>query len=145
MGLLTDFFVADPAELSDNVLNDGPPDGRLVLRASAVDPVKLATLEALIRGMDLSDTEAVVDLCPVPVRDGGEDGPWILELKPEFISLLAGLTPDKQMSIADAWARTEEWAFDGADANFQGFFRALCEFAGAATQKGGTTYLWMSL
>jgi hypothetical protein len=143
MGVLTDFVVADRADAQRVCDSVCPNQAFAGLDAKGIDAVKLGTLHAILTGgkFDLSflgDT-----LC-----SGGEDGPWVFEVSPDFVQRLARLNARQLRSAGTKWAATEEFSpkYDNwqADAVHQ-MLRELAALCKRANQEGKAVLMWMCL
>ena len=86
MGVLTDLFVADPAQ-AEEIGRTYPKAGSPAVELKGFDQIKGATLWSILGGEDIRSTDRVVDLsgqfeC---LYEGGDDGPWIYRF-PEWQS-----------------------------------------------------------
>ena len=146
MGILTDAFIASASELDALRPGAGGPAALFpTVQAKRMDPVKLASLEAL--------------LAP-PARDWDEDGmlmreweeQWIYRLKSSLAHGLVALPADEIARVAREWAATEEWRLDGVDpandasvADLAALIAGLRQLAWQARQDAKDLYLWISL
>lgn len=152
MGLLTDAFIATEAELPALRPGVGGPSGMFpTVEGKRIDPLKLATLEAIITtpASDRSDMSAVAMTSSEDVIQEWDDE-WVCRLPDSLVAALAGLQPDDLERCAAAWAETEEWRLDGATTraaveSLTGVIGKLRQLAQQAQREGKLMYLWMSL
>ena len=142
MGILSDFFVATPEDLKRLDLSRGPAGVFPTVQAKRVDPVKLATLQAVVEGgSDIGELITAIDAAML----GDEEGPWLVTVPPSVTSALAGADSAGLSRLAASWAATEEWVADGGTAaNLSPFVAQLGELARAASP-GRSLYLWICL
>ena len=55
-----------------------------------------------------------------PVDVDHLDGPWLVVIRDEVTSAIAGVLDHEIPMVASAWAATEEWQTDGGDHEFLG-------------------------
>lgn len=131
MGVLSDYFVADPAELAQLDTDAGLPDSwpRIDAQGFGVVPI-----EALAKRLNVRALDAGPPLVHAP------DFEWmIMALTPECAQALAGLSPDAICGHAAALAPMEELEWPTADVE-----RVLTELVALAQKMGsGRMYLWM--
>lgn len=147
MGILTDAFIASESELAGLRPGAGGPAGRFpTVQAKGIEPVKLATLEAIIlsASVEMWDDDGLLE------RDWEEE--WVYRLPASLAQALAELPPAEVPRVARAWAATEEWRLDGVSpadgaalAELATLVDALRTLAGQARQDGKALYLWISL
>lgn len=109
MSLITDFFVATPedlAKISPDKLS-GIYDEFRVIQANQVDPVKLASLQAIIENKFFEEIEL-----SNPILEFGEQ--WIIPVSDVIIKKLTNCTSQELEVYADKWSKTEEWQLDEA-------------------------------
>jgi hypothetical protein len=137
MSMLSDFFIAGDAEVAAMDVAAGPAALPSV-HAKRVDPVKVASLTAILTGTEPS--------LPDPVRDAGEGGPSVYRFADEATAALGALGPDDATLCAYAWARTEEWQADGAEpAEVESLLQQVRELAARAKVEGKRLYVWTAL
>lgn len=145
MGILTDAFVASASDLDALRPGVGGPAAFFpTLQAKGMDPVKLASLEAL--------------LAP-PAREWDEDGllareweeQWVYRLPASLAHALVALPADEIPRMAREWAATEEWRLDGVDLTndvsvegLAALISGLRQLASQALQDRKDLYLWIS-
>lgn len=142
MGVLTDFVVADLAD-AQKVCDSSAPyrdfDG---LDAKGIDPVKLDTLLAVLRG------EAFHPVTHNLLSSRGEEGPWVFEVPPDLVQRLAALTAQQLEVTARQWAATEEfsprydnWPLEAV----QEILNELAALSKRAVAQSKSILMWMSL
>jgi hypothetical protein len=109
--MLTDFFIATPAEVQSLDIAQSPATSVRCLRAQRADPVKIVQLQCCIDGAPFAERMSLLDT--MLVRQAGEEGPWIFQLPEILESRLATASADEVNHFGKLWAATEEWARDG--------------------------------
>ena len=125
-------------------LERGPGSAVPVLHSNGLDPVKVATLAAILAGQDPDETDP--DDLPLPdeVHAGGEDGPWVYRLSDDVLRRLADGTD--HAAAARRWQETEEWQAEGwPEEVYFRWFGSLVQLARTARGAGRSLFLWMSL
>lgn len=109
MSVLTDAFIAFEADLSSLHPGDGGPSALFpTLSGKEIDPLKLATLEAIVNGQA---PYTYVDSIGDPLYDWGEQ--WVYPFPQPLVAALAQLQPGDAFRIAAEWAETDEWRLVG--------------------------------
>lgn len=146
MSILTDFFVAEEADVAAVAAN-GPLGHLPTVETNGVDPVKLATLSGIVTGRDYSLDGAFDQLLEEvqEVTTEGDEGPWVYVIPDELVAGLRSASPERLTEIAAKWAETDEWKLDGVPADdLRPLLDDLTDLArGAEPPKH--LYLWMSL
>jgi hypothetical protein len=139
MGVLTEFFVATTEQAAD-AASSGPYGHEVpAMLAKSIDPVKVATLLRIIRGL------ADVDLNVAdPVDVDRPEGPWLDVIHDEVTTAIAHLADDRISAVGTAWATTEEW-HGAAASELIPMVRELRDLARQAHPPSHRLYLWMSL
>ena len=147
MGLLSDVFVATDAELAILRPGSGGPEGKFpTWRGKGIEPLKLATLEAIITQREADSGQPTID--GELVYDWGEQ--WIYRFPDLLTVALAQLEPDALDQVAEEWAATEEWHLSGVDRitgrdSLRLWIDAVCKLAHLAQHENRSLYLWISL
>lgn len=132
MGVLSDYFVADPAELAQLDTGAGLPEEwpRIDAKGFSVVPI-----EALAKRLGVRALDAGPPVVHAP------DFEWlVMALTPECVQALDGLSPDAIRGHAAALAPMEELEWPTADVE-----HLLTELVALAQKTGsGRMYLWMS-
>ena len=89
--MLSDFFIATPAEVQEVDIARGPSTSTQCLRAKRTDPVKLVQLQCCIEGVPFEERLPLID--QMFVRNAGDDGPWICRLPDVLQRRLASASP----------------------------------------------------
>ncbi|MFG2053473.1 hypothetical protein ACGFI9_05500 [Micromonospora sp. NPDC048930] len=145
MGILTDYFAASP-EQALAATDTGPGDELAPLRCKFLEPtVLVGRLWAAIRHGDLD--LAVEDLSTDEARvDGNDDeGPYLLRLKPAFVSELAALQDERMDDVAAAWRTAEEWMGEPDAKLVAEIVGELRRVARRAVADGVHAYCWICL
>ncbi len=146
MGVLTDFVVA-PRSAAQEVGQAACPceefDG---LDAKGIDPVKLATLGAILTGTAFDPGFMSGESCLYGC--GSEEGPWVFEVPPSLVARLAALQGDELVRAGEVWAATEEFSprydYWPAEAVHQ-VLNALVHLSRRAVGSNASLLMWMSL
>lgn len=142
MSTITDFFLAREAEIPE-ILGLGPAGRLPTVPASAVDPVKLARLLAIVDGQQMSDDLHLALDAMTPVASGGAEGPWVCRLPAALVDALA--EAEEFGKWAAAWATTEEWSFDrGTPDALERLLRDLARLA-RSTDAQRALFMWMAV
>ena len=108
---LTDFVIADRDDAQRVCDSVSPCEEFKGMDAKGIDPVKLGTLYAI-----LADTEDVPDFADDEfLCDGGEEGPWVMEVPTELVLRLVKLDATQIGAAATKWAKTEEFSSEYAN------------------------------
>ena len=142
--MLTDFFVATPAEVKALDITQTPATSVRCLRAQRTDPVKIVQLQCCIDGASFAERMPLLDT--MLMRQAGEEGPWIFKLPEVLESRLATASADELDRFGKLWAATEEWTRDGGTPQIiVPFLAAIAQFAVEARAQKRSVYIWMSL
>jgi hypothetical protein len=109
MGVLTDYFLASPAELERLKEDIVPAEEFDSVDAKGIDQVKLAQLYEIVCGLPYLDAMSRFRL----VHEVSEDGPWTTTVDPELVSALADLSDSELLETASRWSKIEEFTLDG--------------------------------
>ena len=141
---LTEFVLADRVDAQRVCDSVSPSDEFKSMDAKGVDPVKLGMLYAI-----LADTEDVPDFVDdEPLCDGGEEGPWVMELPKDLVQRLARLDATQIGAAATKWANTEEFSSEYDDWTPELVHEVLSDLAKLCAQAVGankSVLMWMSL
>ncbi len=106
MGVLTDFYLADPATAKD--YNDDQTCLEIDrAQYKGITPLELSTLAAIIRNKQW-DVSMMREFPNILVVDGGER--LIYEISGTAVQLFAGLSEMQISEAAAAWSKTDELA-----------------------------------
>jgi hypothetical protein len=143
MSILTEFFVATPAQALE-LAGSGPEGmGLPALLATSIDPVRLSALHEVLTGAADGSEDDVLGPEVGPV---GADGPWLLPFLPGAVAALAAIPDEDLDEIARGWGATEDMEDLGVDpVDLREITTSLRDLARAAGRDGHGLYLWMSL
>ena len=102
MGLLTDFFIADPADIQTLDISQSPVGRFPGLEAKRTDPVKIVQLQCCIDGRTFEEHMPLLD--EMSVRDDGQEGPWLFRVPQILCDALVSASPADLDRHGRAWA-----------------------------------------
>jgi len=144
MGLLTDFFIAAPADVQTLDISQSPVGRFPGLQARRTDPVKIVQLQCCIDGGTFEDHMPLLD--EMSVRDGGREGPWLFRVPQILCNVLASAGSADIDRHGKAWAVTEEWIADGGTATeIVPYLAEIALLASRARAEQKMLFMWMSL
>ena len=142
--MLSDFFTATADELANVDIATGPSTQAPCLRAKHVDPVKIVQLQCCIEGVEFEERISLLD--EIFVRDGGDDGPWIIRLPEHLETALALFNPPDIDRYGRAWAETEEWQRDGGTPDLIiPLLGEIVRLVAAGRAEDQSTFVWICL
>jgi len=144
MGVLTDFVVVDRRDAQRVCDSACPSKDFTGLDAKGIDPVKLATLYAVLTDTEFNPSFISGD----PLATGGDEGPWVMEVPPDLVQHLAKLDTNGVAAAAAEWAKTEEFSpkYDNWPAEaVHEVLAELAELCGQAVAAKTSVLMWMSL
>lgn len=106
-GIFAGLFVASPADVEAWDMTGLTPPGWPAIEFKRLDSVRLGRLEAILTEVRYEDIDRA-QLHKL-VRNGGDDGPWIMGVRQELIAALAELSPAAATAAAARWADTDEF------------------------------------
>ncbi|MHA7132831.1 hypothetical protein [Oerskovia turbata] len=143
MSILTEFFVATPAQALA-LAGTGPEGSGLpTLLATSIDPVRLSALHEVLTGAADGGEDDVLgpELGPTD-----PDGPWLLPFRPDAVTALAAIPDQGLPEAARAWGASEDMEDLGVDpVDLLDITASLRDLARAAGRDGHGLYLWISL
>jgi hypothetical protein len=144
MGLLTDFFIADPADIETLDISRSPIGEFAAIEGKRTDPVKIVRLQCCIDGSTFE--ERMPQLNEMLVREAAEDGPWIYRVPPALCEALASARAADLDRYGRAWAATEEWTLDGGTpAEIVPYLGQIAQLASRAKAEQMSLFIWTSL
>jgi hypothetical protein len=139
MGVLTDYVVARADEAAQVASCDLERSTWPREDLKGFDVIPLTALWSVLSGTDYDALE--LPRCLAEVSD---EGPWVYQIAPPLVALIAGMSDADLPRIADAWRQIEE--LDGLDAaNAQDVLEVLRGLARRAQADGVDLLMWMSL
>jgi len=142
--VLTDYFIASPADLQTLRIQTSPADRFPTVRAKSADTVKLAALQRVL-ATAVSDPVLATLKCRV-VGEPTSEGPWLFAVPAGVTDVLARLSESEVAQIAAQWAETREWRLDrGSPELVANILTELHFLAQNARSNGREVFLWMSL
>ncbi len=106
---LTDFVIADRRDAQRVCDAACPSEEFNGMDAKGIDPVKLGTLLAKLTNTEYDPSAAT----GAPLCDGGDEGPWVIEVPNDLVQRLAKLDANQIAAAAAKWAKTEEFSPQG--------------------------------
>ncbi len=144
MGVLTDFVVCDGAD-ARRVCDSACPSQEFAgLDAKGIDTVKLGALHAVFTGGEC-DPSFMANEC---LCSGGDDGPWVFQVPPDLVAMLANLTDSQLASVGDKWAASDEFSPRYDNWPEEAVHQMLSDLAGLCKQavgEGKAVLMWMCL
>jgi hypothetical protein len=141
---LTDLVIADCMDARQVCDSACPIEVFNGMDAKGIDPVKLGTLYAVLTNTEYDPSVATgKQLC-----DGGDEGPWVIEVPNDLVQLLAKLDAKEIVNAAAKWAKTEEFSLKYDNWPPEAVHEVLSDMAklcarAAAAKK--SVLMWMSL
>jgi hypothetical protein len=142
VGVLTDLVVARREDAQRVCKSSEPGHGFHGIEAKRIDPVTIATLHAIVLGVEFDHSLVNGEL----LASGGEDGPWVSEVSPQLVELLAKLDSQALQLVGDQWSQTEEFEFAGwSSADVHAVLRQMAQLAQRAVAEKKSILLWVCL
>jgi hypothetical protein len=145
--MLTDFVVAPVEEVRAVLVAPASARTWPRLQAKSVDPVKLCSLWAIVEGRAV-EPEAVATCTQgfAELGAGGPSGPWVAQVPQALVARLAQTSAAQLVSVAKAWAQTEEAKLDGwREQDASETVLRLVELSKVAVSNKRALLLWFSL
>jgi hypothetical protein len=141
MGILSDFFIANPASASSYDSGQGVPETDRT-QWKGITPLQAAQMLAVLRRVPY-DITLIRDF-PL-VHEDGEDGPWTQECPDDFVELLAIQVESDVPKVAAAWASATSTELGWSAMDFKPIVADLIRLARQAKSSGKSLYLWNCL
>lgn len=141
---LTDLVIADTKDARRVCDSDCPSEEFDGMDAKGIDPVKIATLYAVLTDTEFDPTASMGK----PLYDGGDEGPWVIEVPNDLVQRLAQLDAKGIATAAAKWAKTEEFSPKYDNWPPEAVHEILVEIAklcAKATVAKKSVLMWMSL
>jgi hypothetical protein len=149
-GIFAGLFVASPAEVEAWDMTGLTPPGWPAIEFKRLDSVRLGKLEAILTDVRYEDIDR--SQLHKLIRNGGEDGPWIMGVRQELIDALAELSADAAAAAGARWADTDEFKLRPTDpprqqdiVDLTGRLAAMTGLARVSKQEGKPMLLLLSL
>ena len=143
MGVIADFFIADPAEAIRYANRiEEPHEGEEIalllnpVQFNGITDLEIGTLWAILERSEWDIEKHMPE--DIYVEEDGES--WLHRFPDELTSLLANSNADGLESASEQWAKTEEIDCDAAD--LQPLLKDLQSLARQAISTGQSIYLW---
>lgn len=142
MGVLSDLVIA-PANEAEHVAQAAVPSEVFNgIDIKGVDSVKFATLHSILTGRSFDDLLPIYE----PVVTVSDEGPWVFQIPPDLVALLAALDDAGKTGIAQQWATTEEFVLDCWSADdVASVLNDISSLARKAVESDQALFLWMSM
>jgi len=140
MGILADFFVADPLHASSyehSRSSDLSMERFQVEEFSGVTSLELEILWAIVEGEEWSPKRHALEAVGQPAET------WLFRFPTPFLTRLAGLEATELQPLASKWAKIEELSCNPED--LQPVLRSLVSLAKSARETGRALFVWGSL
>jgi hypothetical protein len=145
VGILTDFFVAAPEHVTEDRFDQGPTGTFPTVQAKRLDPLCLAELLEVIRGVSASDPVPLLDEFPLVFTCPGEES-WVVACPLELRDALAAADEQALVRYARQWAEYEELVIDRHNASeLAAVLHDVADIARLAQARNQLLYLWMCL
>jgi hypothetical protein len=145
MSMLTMFFMAPPGELRNHKLSEGVPGAFPSVQCNYVDELKVASLENILTGRDLSESmNALTSQC---VYSDGESGISVLQLGDGLVKALSLQTAQNALEPAKRWLNNNQWGRFGRRAGdlqeLAEMIATIGKLAAAATASTQNLFFWV--
>ena len=142
--MLSEVFVAGSDDEAKKYLRSGAAaaDVDAIIETTGLTPVELDLLQSVLTGESLK--HILRETGGGVLAYGGDEGPWLEDIRPELTDLLAELPESDVASVAARWREHEELA-EADPADVEALLRDLVALAGTARGRGGELYLWNAL
>jgi hypothetical protein len=117
----------------------GAPD---VLETEELTALELDLLQGVLTGQSVK--EVLQQRGGGVIAYGGDQGPWVEDIRPVLTTALAGLPADQVAAVAKAWGDHEELA-EADPADVRALLEELVSLAGTARDRGVELYLWNAM
>jgi hypothetical protein len=125
--------------LSGGAAAAGVPD---VLETDELTSLELDVLQAVLEGHE------VKEVLRAPgggvIAYGGDQGPWVEDIRPALTTALAALPADEVDRVAAAWSAHEDLA-EADPADVRALLVELVSLAVTARENGAELYLWNAM
>jgi hypothetical protein len=115
--------------------------------SKGIDAPRIALLDSLLTGVRFAE-EDWDGPATTPVRDNGDDGPWIFGLRSEFRDAIARIDDEVAADLAARWAADTDWMGETdpeSVAALREFIGELRGLAKEAIESGRDLYVWVCL
>jgi hypothetical protein len=144
LGMQSEVFVAGADDEAKRYLSDGAAAAGV---DAVVETTDLTSMELDLLQSVLSD-EPLKHVLRQPgggvIAYGGDQGPWVEDVRPVLTTALASLPVDRFGPVAKAWGAHEELA-EADPADVQALLEELVALAVTARQRECELYLWNAL
>jgi hypothetical protein len=117
----------------------GAPD---VYETEELTSLELDVLQSVMAGREVK--EVLREPGGGVIAYGGDQGPWVEDVRPALTTALAALAADQLGSVAKAWGDHEDLA-EADPADVQATLAELVALASKAREQGAELYLWNAL
>lgn len=106
LGIFAGLFVASADEVAAWTMEDLTPPAWPAMTFKRISGVELGTLESILTGVRYDE---ISDELHTLVKSGGEEGPWVVSVRPQLVTALAGLPAEGVSPAARSWSETDEF------------------------------------
>lgn len=134
MGMYTDWFLAQPDEAAEIAMSDDPFHRWPCLSLKSVLDLELQRLWSILLDRRFSAALQIADQLLYGEEDS-EEGPFVFEVAPDFVGLLAEVPDARTGEIAKKWAKIAEFKGRMDQADVAAALDELIGFAREARRK----------
>lgn len=125
--------------LSEGAVAAGVED---VLETEELTSLELDVLQAVLEQREVR--EVLRQPGGGVIAYGGDEGPWVEDIRPALTTALAALPPDEVDRVAAAWSAHEDLA-EADPADVKDLLVELVALASTARENGAELYLWNAM
>jgi hypothetical protein len=140
----SEVFWAESDDAAKRFLSGGAAaaDAPDVLETEELTSLELDVLQAVIEGHEVK--EILREPGGGVIAYGGDEGPWVEDIRPALTTALAALPPDEVDRIGTAWSGHEDLA-EADPADVKALLVELVALASTARENDAELYLWNAL
>jgi hypothetical protein len=113
-----------------------------VLETEELTSLELDLLQSVLAGVTVR--EVLQQPGGGVIAYGGDEGPWVEDIRPALTTALAGLPADRLGEVAKAWGAHEELS-EADPADVQATLTELVSLASTAREQDAELYLWNAM
>jgi hypothetical protein len=140
----SEVFLAESDEAAKQYLAGGAAAAGAedVLETEELTSLELDVLQSVLSGHEVK--EVLRERGGGVIAYGGDQGPWVEDIRPALTTALAALPADRLDATAKAWGDHEDLA-DADPADVRATLAELVSLASAARERDVELYLWNAL